>query len=755
MFGPRALGRFFAIAAAAALLGLPAQAYYHYIYFQSRNAPFQPIRAQFNLAALPNNTVNFFVSDSGPATYYPNDSFGSVLGEVKQALAVWNGVSGSNLRVAFGGLESASQPPSNTPGADVVFEDLPGLLGMATPNLPVNPTIINGPNGPFVPITRSTVILTSNTANTEGQPFQSYLEGYFTTVVHEIGHALGLQHTWTGSAMSQDIIRNTSRARPIDADDIAALLVLYGGQNWNASYGSISGAVMFSNGTPVNLASVVAISPAGPAISALTNPDGTYQIQGVPPGAYQLYVHPLPPDAAPANGTGIVLPQDFSGRNFPASGAFAAQFYPGTQNWQAAGTVLVSAGNATSVSNFVVQSKSAVPMYDMLTFSYLGPNNSLYVTPAFVNVTSGSFFMETQPPVGVSAATPSTVSLLGIGSAYKIAPAAAGAQQWFVYFNVPQPQQIAGPRHLVFNVANDMYVLPDGVNFALKDPPSISGVNPNFDGTVTLTGNNFGPDSRVFFDGLQAAAASNYPLTANSITVTPPPGNSGQISTLTVFNGDGQNSMFLQTANPATYQYPASIPAAASSPSGQQILNAGVSTMVTINGVNTSGGAGQISVGFGSSDITVNNVWVAGPSQALANVTVSPNAAPGTFELSVISGFNVVAQPFSVQVQPMNPALPEIAWPAVNAATGGALNPGSFASIFPANGTQFPSNMQLTLNGAPAAIQYSSPSQINFFVPAQTALGPSVLTASNGGASVSIVVEIDAPAPGLVQQVKK
>ncbi len=755
MFAPRAIGRIFWIAAAAALLGIPAQAYYHYVYFQSRNAPFQPIRAQFNLAALPNNTVNFFVSDTGPATYYPNDSFGSVLGEVKQALAVWNGVSGSNLRLAFGGLESASQPPSNSPGADVVFEDLPGLLGMATPNLPVNPAILNGPNGPFVPITRSTVILTNNTADTEGLPFQSYLEGYFTTVVHEIGHALGLQHTWTGAAMSQDIIRNTSRARPIDADDVAALLLLYGGQNWSANYGSISGTVMFSNRTPVNLASVVAISGTGPAISALTNPDGTYQIQGVPPGSYQVYVHPLPPDAAPANGTGILLPQDFSGRNFPASGPFAAQFYPGTQNWQSAGTVFVSAGSISGGQNFTVQSKAAVPMYDMQTFSYLGPNNLLYVDPAFVNVTSGSFLMDTQPPAGVSAVTPSSVSLLGIGSAYKIAPASIGAQQWFLYFNVPQGQQTVGPRHLVFSLPNDMYVLPDGVNFTLKDPPSISGVNPNFDGTVTVMGNNFGPDSRVFFDGLQAQASSNYPMTANSITVTPPPGNSGQISTLTVFNGDGQNSMFLQAANPATYQYPFSIPASASVAQTQQVLNAGVSTMVAINGVNTSGGAGQISVGFGSSDITVNNVWVAGPSQVLANVTVSPNAAPGTFELSVISGFTVVAQPFSVQVQPLNPALPEIAWPAVNAATGGAVSPGSFASIFPANGTQFPANLQLTLNGAPAAIQYSSPAQINFYVPAQTALGPAVLTASNGGASVSIVVEIDAPSPGLVQQVKK
>ena len=39
----------------AAFLGVPAHAYYHYIYFQSRLAPFNPIRAQFNLAQIYGN----------------------------------------------------------------------------------------------------------------------------------------------------------------------------------------------------------------------------------------------------------------------------------------------------------------------------------------------------------------------------------------------------------------------------------------------------------------------------------------------------------------------------------------------------------------------------------------------------------------------------------------------------------------------------------------------------------------------------
>ena len=47
-------------------------------------------------------SVAFFVNDQGPAIFAPNDTFGSVLGQVKQALAAWDSVSTSDLRVVFG-----------------------------------------------------------------------------------------------------------------------------------------------------------------------------------------------------------------------------------------------------------------------------------------------------------------------------------------------------------------------------------------------------------------------------------------------------------------------------------------------------------------------------------------------------------------------------------------------------------------------------------------------------------------------------
>ena len=105
------IGRLAAMAVAAALLGTPAEAYYHYVHY-FRNAPFTPVQEKFALTTLPNNTVTFFVSDSGPAVLAPNDNLGSILGEVKTALAAWNSVDSSALRVAFGGTETVGQNSS-------------------------------------------------------------------------------------------------------------------------------------------------------------------------------------------------------------------------------------------------------------------------------------------------------------------------------------------------------------------------------------------------------------------------------------------------------------------------------------------------------------------------------------------------------------------------------------------------------------------------------------------------------------------
>lgn len=768
------------VAAAAVLaLGIPAEAYYHYTYYTGHSAPFTPVHARFNLAALSNNTLNVFVSDAGPVNYAANDTFGSVLGEVKQAVAAWNTVPNSALRMNFAGLESASQIPQptgsaqsaqNTPAIDVVFVEMPpGLLGYGSPNIPVVPQFETGSDGqPMVAITRSVAALTNDTTLGAGL---SELPDFFTTAVHEIGHALGLQHTWTGAAMSQGVIRNTTRVRPIDADDMAAFNTLYGAPNWTANYGSISGQVTFAGrNTGVNLASVVALPvDGGPAVSALTDPAGFYNIGGLPVGpagtSYLVFVHPLPPDAFPADAEGIWGPYDVNGLRFAPSGDFRTVFYPGATDEASATTFSVTAG-AIFTANFSVAPEAKVPMYDVVTRGFLDPSTRDYtvnlqqeydwMSPAFINGTQAESLVETiYSPLVV----PQSVSLLGgFAPAPLCTTDAPCFETWspasalFVYFDAPANAG-SGLRHLIFNLNDDLYVLPAGVNLVEKQPPYVDSVTGNPDGTVTVTGTGLGPDSTVYFDSLPASvttsSCSGITSAECTITVTPPSGASGQTSDITVFNADGQDSTFLQSANLPVYSYPAT-----SAPQLQTVnppsLGAGGEAMVDITASNTSFVAGQVTVGFGTSDITVTGVWVISPTHVVANVVVAPGATPGAWEISMISGFQVMTQPLGIQIVAANPAGPAILAVVNGVASQATIYPGAVITAWGAN----LANPQITIipitsattpaafAGAPAQIVYSSGDQVNVALPVGMPIGPAMLSLTTGAGTTSVVVPI-------------
>jgi len=124
---------------ALALTGLvgTASAYTFFVHYATASGSYTPIPERYDLSALNNNTLYYYVSSSGPAKMAPGDSFPALLSQIQLAGQAWNGVSSSSLRLAYGGLFAADAAQA-TPHVEVVFEELPpGLLamtGLTTPN---------------------------------------------------------------------------------------------------------------------------------------------------------------------------------------------------------------------------------------------------------------------------------------------------------------------------------------------------------------------------------------------------------------------------------------------------------------------------------------------------------------------------------------------------------------------------------------------------------------------------------------------
>jgi len=491
------------------------------------------------------------------------------------------------------------------------------------------------------------------------------------------------------------------------------------------------------------MAYVAVLQPNAPSISALTNPDGTYEIDGIPAGTYFVYVSPLPPDA------NIIPPVDPDGNPVNPSGAFNGVFYPNTIDVTKAAPVSVTAGPSTSGINFSVNLRHLMPIYDIQTYSYVGQKGS---HPAYANLVTGTTRLSAAG-TGLGANGRATAGLNVASLGFTSIPATGGFQGYGTtptYLALYPNFSLAatpGQQHFIFSVDNSAYVLPRGLNLANSDPPSISNVSPDGNGNLDVTGSNFTPQSQVYFDGLPA---STNMVDTSHLTAVPPPGASNQTAAIIVYNIDGQDSTFTDPT-PPTFSYPGSpVPQVTFSP---ETLPAGAEAEIDVEGVNTDFLNGMITVGYGSSDVLVRGVWVLSPTHALVNVQISPNAPQGTIGATVISGFQIATQPAALQIAAPNPTLPVVDPALVNAiwAPSGVF-PGSTASLHGVNlgGSQ----TAITINGQAANVLNATATQVNFVVPSALKPGIAGLKLNNGTTNASPVVITLVSAPPAITGVQ-
>ncbi|HUO84609.1 MAG TPA: matrixin family metalloprotease, partial [Thermoanaerobaculia bacterium] len=122
-------------------------------------------------------------------------------------------------------------------------------------------------------------------------------------VEHEVGHLLGLDHSGVLSAIMYPFV-SPGRGVTLDSDDIVGIRGIYpDGKATTVS--TIRGTVRSDSG-PLFAAHVVLVDGDGrPVAGTLTDEGGSFSIQGLGPGNYDIYVEPLDGPVDPRNFSGV------------------------------------------------------------------------------------------------------------------------------------------------------------------------------------------------------------------------------------------------------------------------------------------------------------------------------------------------------------------------------------------------------------------------------------------------------------------
>ena len=742
------------ITAAGMLLSGASFGYYHFVHYPGRTGPYPVVPEKFDLTALPGKTIRFYVAEQGPDKISGTDSFPAIVSQVKLAAKVWNDVATSDLRLAFGGLGGLDATQQVAPGIDVAFDsDVPPGLRAVTRITNWDYTGITGAG--FIPIIRSRISLRrdltqypyDSAGNTIIQTF-TFDESFFTTVVHEFGHALGLQHSLTSGAMAQGNTRGTTKARPLTQDDIAGVSVLYPTANFAMTTGSITGRVTAIDNSPINMASVVVISPNGAVISNLSNPDGTYKVEGIPAGIYYVYAHPLPPASGGTSTPADIMPPFDSltsrGGQISTRDVFALKFAGNGSQWQ---TFNVIAGVPISGVDFSVQRKTSVPIYEISTYSFVNQNavkaSPLLTGQSALLVTTGTGIISSSgdPVSGLA------VSVMG-GSPAQVSKYPKGSGYLSVNFSPPYG---AGPRHLVFSGNGDQYVLPYAFTLTDLPPPNITGVAASTDAngnrTAVVKGSHLFPDTRILFDGVQCPTIGNN--SDGSMTVSLPSASASYSANVVALNSDGQSSLFWQGNAVTQFNYGGGDPG--NFAMNMSALPAGTEAMIQIDGTGTNFVDGQVSVGFGSSDIIPRKVFVVSPTRLYVNVGIQGQAPTISSTVTVVSGLQLLSLSRSFQILPAVSGKLQVSPTLVNVLTGlNGVSAGSMAYISVTNlKSSDAATATVLINDQPVSTLAAGDGRLTFSVPKGLSPGPAVLKVqlANGTVSYPVGINIDLPPP--------
>jgi hypothetical protein len=230
------------------------------------------------------------------------DNHVAELNAIRASFDQWQALPGHELRFEHAGTAAS--------GLDVNLQDHTNLVCWALDSVWVNGGLDNISGSLGLTYTRqnqdNALLETDIVLN--GMEFEWFTDIHETNtaarfiegiVTHEVGHLLGLLHSPVGgTTLFPRGTGGVNSQAGLSLDELCAMRVLYPQPGVLKSLGALHGTVT-RQGNPVWGAVVILEDESGNLVSGgITQSNGQYSLQAIPPGVYQARVSPLDPSSA-------------------------------------------------------------------------------------------------------------------------------------------------------------------------------------------------------------------------------------------------------------------------------------------------------------------------------------------------------------------------------------------------------------------------------------------------------------------------
>ena len=218
----------------------------------------------------------------------PNIKAGSdVLGAAHRALQHWAAVADIKFLETTSSFTAIS-PQNAGDGVNLITVSTDNLAAFGSSDSPGRTRVFYDSGGAIVEA--DIALNPAATFSTDGTAGTYDLE---STLTHEVGHMLGLEHSAViGATMQPRQAKNgvyglpALSQRALSEDDIAGVRSLYGS---SAGVGSISGKLMINRGAAAGVVVFAEDFGTGKIVAgAIASASGDYQLGGLAPGSYRL-----------------------------------------------------------------------------------------------------------------------------------------------------------------------------------------------------------------------------------------------------------------------------------------------------------------------------------------------------------------------------------------------------------------------------------------------------------------------------------